>query len=238
MASERDLIKQIESQIARFTQAFVAAQFWHGRYVEEAEQKYKERLAEDQSKHQRALGQAEESYQAASKEVQRRLSANESAHQQASSKVFSIYKMIVEETLGSSQEIAEQASPAIAPWDSAFWAQWTPPSDSEALQGLQLGTLSDEGSWDTLTLLALLPFIGERAFLIKAGGQGSAQAVRTIQSLLLRLLASIPPGKLRFVFLDPVGLGQNVAAFMHLSDHDEALVTGKAWTEPQHIEQR
>ena len=46
------------------------------------------------------------------------------------------------------------------------------------------------------------------------------------------------PGKLRFTFIDPIGLGQNVAPFMHLADYDETLVTGKAWTEPQHIEQR
>jgi len=53
---------------------------------------------------------------------------------------------------------------------------------------------------------------------------------------MLRLLASIPPGQLRFTFIDPVGLGQNMAAFMHLADYDEALVSSRAWTEPQHIE--
>ena len=56
--------------------------------------------------------------------------------------------------------------------------------------------------------------------------------------MLLRLIATIPPGKLRFTLIDPVGLGQNAAPFMHLADHDDTLVTGKAWTEPQHIEQR
>ena len=43
---------------------------------------------------------------------------------------------------------------------------------------------------------------------------------------------------LRFTFIDPVGLGQNVASFMHLKDYDEELVTSKTWTEPQHIERR
>src|SRR5439155_18731953 len=36
----------------------------------------------------------------------------------------------------------------------------------------------------------------------------------------------------------PVGLGENFAAFMHLADHDERLVTSQIWTEPTHIEQR
>ncbi|MBS1253336.1 MAG: ESX secretion system protein EccC [Anaerolineales bacterium] len=74
--------------------------------------------------------------------------------------------------------------------------------------------------------------------LFKAAGPSKPTAVQAIQSIMLRLLAMTAPGKLRFTFIDPVGLGQNVAAFMHLADHDEALVTSRAWTEPRHIEQR
>ena len=43
---------------------------------------------------------------------------------------------------------------------------------------------------------------------------------------------------MRFTIIDPVGLGQNFAGFMHLADHDEALVGGRIWTEPEQIEQR
>ena len=46
------------------------------------------------------------------------------------------------------------------------------------------------------------------------------------------------PGKVRFTIIDPVGLGENFAAFMHLADHDEKLVTSQIWTEPPQIEQR
>ncbi|HVS40339.1 MAG TPA: FtsK/SpoIIIE domain-containing protein, partial [Gemmataceae bacterium] len=52
------------------------------------------------------------------------------------------------------------------------------------------------------------------------------------------LLTSIPPGKVRFTILDPVGLGQNFAAFMDLADHDDLLVTSRIWTETSHIEHR
>jgi S-DNA-T family DNA segregation ATPase FtsK/SpoIIIE len=85
---------------------------------------------------------------------------------------------------------------------------------------------------------ALFAFPGGKSLILKTSGKGKASGAAGIQSLLLRLLASIPPGKLRFTFLDPVGLGQNAAPFMHLADYDEQLVTGKAWSEPQHIEQR
>ena len=55
---------------------------------------------------------------------------------------------------------------------------------------------------------------------------------------MLRFLTSLPPGKVRFTIIDPVGLGENFAAFMHLADYDELLVTNRIWTEPPHIEQR
>ena len=38
--------------------------------------------------------------------------------------------------------------------------------------------------------------------------------------------------------IDPVGLGQNFAGFMHLADYDEALVGGRIWTESEQIDQR
>jgi hypothetical protein len=55
---------------------------------------------------------------------------------------------------------------------------------------------------------------------------------------MLRFLTTLPPGKVRFTIIDPVGLGQNFAAFMHLADYDEALVASRIWTEQAHIEQR
>ncbi len=55
---------------------------------------------------------------------------------------------------------------------------------------------------------------------------------------MLRYLTSIPPGKVRFTIIDPVGLGENFAAFMHLADYHELLVTSRIWTETPHIEQR
>ncbi len=82
---------------------------------------------------------------------------------------------------------------------------------------------------------ALLPFRGGRGLLVEvAGERGAANGM--MQSAMLRLLATIPPGKVKFICIDPVELGHNVSAFMHLQDYDDSLVTGKAWTEPQQIE--
>ncbi len=87
-------------------------------------------------------------------------------------------------------------------------------------------------------LPALLPFPIQGSMLIKAADAGKDQAITLLQSLMLRYLTSIPPGKVRFTIVDPVGLGENFAAFMHLGDYHELLVTNRIWTEAPHIEQR
>ncbi len=87
-------------------------------------------------------------------------------------------------------------------------------------------------------LPALLPFPIQGSLLIKAADQGKDAAITLLQSLMLRYLTSIPAGKVRFTIVDPVGLGENFAAFMHLGDYHELLVTNRIWTESQHIEQK
>jgi hypothetical protein len=87
-------------------------------------------------------------------------------------------------------------------------------------------------------LPAFLPFPDRCSLLLKARDDGRATAVSALQAIMLRFLTGLPPGKVRFTIIDPVGLGENFAAFMHLADHDEKLVTGQIWTEPRAVEQR
>jgi DNA segregation ATPase FtsK/SpoIIIE, S-DNA-T family len=87
-------------------------------------------------------------------------------------------------------------------------------------------------------LPALLPFPERGSVIIKASGEARAAATAALQSVMLRLLTSVPPGKIRFTIVDALGLGENFSAFMHLADSDEALVTNRIWTEPSHVEQR
>ena len=55
---------------------------------------------------------------------------------------------------------------------------------------------------------------------------------------MFRLLTSLPPGQVRFTIVDPIGIGRNFGAFMHLADFDGALVTSQVWTDPRQIEER
>ena len=90
----------------------------------------------------------------------------------------------------------------------------------------------------SLELPAFLPFPRLGGLLLHAFGTGRMSAIQTLQALMLRFLTTLPPGKVRFTIFDSVGLGDNFAAFMHLADHDEALVSGRIWTEPSHIEKQ
>ena len=59
-----------------------------------------------------------------------------------------------------------------------------------------------------------------------------------LNNIILRLLATAPPGKITFTIIDPVGLGQNFAGLMHLSDYEEGLINRRIWTQSGQIEER
>ncbi len=90
----------------------------------------------------------------------------------------------------------------------------------------------------SFNLPACLPFPDRPSLLLKATEEGREAAVAVLQNAMLRFLTTLPGGKVRFTILDPVGLGDNFAAFMHLADYDELMITNRIWTEQSHIEQR
>jgi energy-coupling factor transporter ATP-binding protein EcfA2 len=136
-------------------------------------------------------------------------------------------------------------------WHTPDWNRWTlpteiPPAFQLGSSKLELarikdGVSADEKLWPAQTefaLPALLPFPRHSLMLWKANGPGLSKAVDSMQAVMLRLLTAMPPGKVRFTIIDPVGLGENFSAFMHLADYDEQLVANRIWTDTPHIEQR
>ncbi|MCH2144377.1 MAG: hypothetical protein MK082_04425 [Phycisphaerales bacterium] len=89
-----------------------------------------------------------------------------------------------------------------------------------------------------LELPAFVGFPDPCSLLIECDHEGRRSGIDLAKSLMLRLIATMPPGKIRFTIVDPVGLGEPFAGFMHLADHDEQLVNDRIWTEARHIEQR
>jgi hypothetical protein len=149
-------------------------------------------------------------------------------------------------------DVARQVGRLYPPWTDPAWQHWKPPAAPPELLRLggyevhldQLpGGLPQDDQLRSATP-ALLPlpavcgFPEQSSLLLQAKDSGRARAVEMLQAVMYRLLAALPPGKVRFVVLDPVGLGQNFASFMHLADYDEALITSRIWTETAHIERQ
>lgn len=59
-----------------------------------------------------------------------------------------------------------------------------------------------------------------------------------VSAVLLRILLQMPPGKVLFTFMDPIGQGQNVARLLQLGDHDDRLINVRAWTDREQIRNR
>ena len=74
--------------------------------------------------------------------------------------------------------------------------------------------------------------------LIETPAEGRGAALAVLQASMFRLLTSLPPGQVRFTIIDPIGIGRNFGAFMHLADFDGALVTQQVWTDARQIEER
>jgi hypothetical protein len=137
-------------------------------------------------------------------------------------------------------------------WTDPYWSTWSPPRRFPTQ--LRFGQLyvdlkmiadnSKRGGEVKLQLPApfsvpaALAFPRGASLMVQHERSGREQAMRLLQTVMTRVLTALPPGRARFTIIDPVGLGQNFAGFMHLADHDEALIGTRIWTESDQIEQR
>jgi hypothetical protein len=136
--------------------------------------------------------------------------------------------------------------PAAADWNDPSWSTWMPSKKfaSRVRFGqmqVNLKQIADNVPKllklpETFPLPAVLAFPAHASLLIHSDQAGRPEAIRTLQMVMARLLTSLPAGRVRFTIIDPVGLGQNFAGFMHLSDYDDALVGGRIWTSQDQID--
>ncbi|MBX7105838.1 MAG: hypothetical protein K1X57_17270, partial [Gemmataceae bacterium] len=145
------------------------------------------------------------------------------------------------------EAISTQDAQFFPSWHEPAWSNWSPPTSVPPTIrfGALTATLPAVPKDSRLpappaevTLPALLPFPHRCSTLITAGGSGRPAAAQSLLALATRFLTSLPAGKARLTIIDPVGLGENFAALMHLADHDPLLVGARIWTEPAQIEKR
>lgn len=207
MASGKELLQQIQSYAARLTQSVAEAEFWHNKTLEYIELNRQEQLKEIEAKHAQSMATASSSYEKTFAQVEADLAKLEADH-----------------TLAESS------------WDDLRWQKFVPSTEINIPYLTRIGRLVTQGNYSQIEMSALLPIIGSRNVLIKAKGPGKETARVAIQSIMLRLLVTLPPGKLRFVCIDPVGLGTTMAGF--IKELPDFITSGRAWFDQRHIEEQ
>jgi hypothetical protein len=153
------------------------------------------------------------------------------------------------EAITSAKAFAEKLFP---PWQSPVLESWTPPAQfAGAAQFAQMEVdvekLSETAARDKrLTLpgpsqFALplcLVYPEQGSILFETANGKHDDAIGALNNVILRLLATAPPGRLNFTIIDPVGLGQNFAGIMHLADYEEQIINSRIWTQSGQIEQK
>ncbi len=156
------------------------------------------------------------------------------------------------EPAGQLAALALAAAAEFPPLSNAYCENWQPPAAAPG--AIPIGTLRLDlaelgGRAPTSPQLALpeppvfsLPFAlgfpDHGSLMLETDGETAAAATTVLAAAALRILASLPPGRASFVFIDPVGLGRDFAGLMHLADYEETLITHRIWTQSTQIEER
>jgi hypothetical protein len=141
---------------------------------------------------------------------------------------------------------------AVKPFDELLTSDWSPATEPCSI--VRFGTLDLDltrlapcvveqaqaslAASGTVTVPALLSFPDACSLLMQSDRQGRTQGIDALRTVMTRLFTCLPPGQVRFSIIDPVGLGENFAGFMHAGDYQESLVGGRIWTETTQIQQQ
>jgi DNA segregation ATPase FtsK/SpoIIIE, S-DNA-T family len=256
-------VQDAEEEMARRVAEFQSRQQKH---TEDADKLYPAKLDEIRRIHDEAMKKADDKYPplitALKEKYEKDRRQVDESYQQTKATTQEQYKqtwdkLIKDWTEGMARisgvigDVRDEAGRRFLEWHRPDLDGWKPPT--EVPPGLRFGAFSVDldqypgGSPrdprlksvpTQFELPSLLPFPIHGSVLIKAADSGKDEAILLLQTLMLRYLTSVPAGKVRYTIVDPVGLGENFAAFMHLGDYHELLVTNRIWTEAQHIEQR
>jgi len=224
-----------------------------GETCERLHQRRLQTLARTHDEHAAALRAEEESRRAAlAARCEQAIAAFTVEHEAALNALASEWRERLQPVTQSLNSITHKAAELCPAWGDPTWRDWRPP---EAFgRAARFGSLQVEPAALCETLprdarLALpwpaafevpmlLTFPDHGSLLLETLHSGRAEAIAALNALVLRLLAVSPPGRARFTFIDPVGLGQSFSGLMHLADFDEGLINSRIWTQPGQIEER
>jgi hypothetical protein len=265
LATRRDQdLKQAEANHAK---AITTAEAQRDERLRKINEVYAARMVEIQTTQQRGLRDAIDAHDRLMAQLQDQSQAKflkkEKKYQAVKEKIRSEYQVAWQSMAdrwreGMSRATAELAAiqrevhGACPVWDDPVWTarslpRLVPPAirfgeirlDLAGLpQGISRDSRMMEGVPHSFVFPALRTFPSGVNLLIETPLEGRAAALAVLQASMFRLLTSLPPGHVRFTIIDPLGIGRNFGAFMHLADFDGALVNNQVWTNPRQIDDR
>jgi S-DNA-T family DNA segregation ATPase FtsK/SpoIIIE len=232
----------LETQLAQRLQSLTSER---ERILVEAEKKYPALLEQNRASHEAAERDNSSRFEARRSDANQ---AHEAAWKEMAHAWLTTFRQIQDE-LAAMNERCQQLFPDFAVEDVAAYQRPAEPPEAIRfgqyplpLQVVKNG-IPDDPRLDPgvrrLVLPAVMTFDEQPRLVITAEAAGRRVAAETLALTAIRMLTSMPAGKVRFTILDPAGLGENFAAFMHLADHDEQLVAGgRIWSDSKHIDER
>ena len=180
------------------------------------------------------------------------LAATEKATRDLTAELDHEWQTQIRSSAAEAESIAQTAALASPEWNARLNGAWQPPTPGRTaarvgrvtfdlaslLTDLSLDARNHLPLPDALDLPVVLDMVERPSLLVEAAAGQRNAGLTLLQTVLLRLLASIPPGRAKLTIIDPVGRGRSFAGLMRLADHDESLVGSRIWTESRHIEQR
>ena len=94
-----------------------------------------------------------------------------------------------------------------APWEPAAWQRWEPDTD-HVVAALRYGQLREKRSGKVLAAPLTTPLVGSGGLVVRSRRSSEAAGDALLRSLILRTACALPH-HVRFLLLDPSGLGEN-----------------------------
>jgi hypothetical protein len=226
------------------------------RITQRNENLFQAKLKRLESEHAEAAGRLREETESKQAEAARAVAAAEAAcnaeHEAAWAALEKEWKGRMGQIYAAINEADAGAEKLFPPWGPRVVQDWTPPASFS--QAAKFGRLDADVEKMCETMpkdrrLALpgpaqfslpmqLSYPREGSVLFEMANAARDSMIGALNNIILRLLATAPPGRLNFTIVDPVGLGQNFAGIMHLADYEAQIINSRIWTQSQQIEQR
>ena len=265
IAAHRDSeVKRIEED---YRKAFAAAEAQRDERLRKINEVYATRMVEVQTAQQREMREAIEQHDQRLAElrvqVETSLPRLDAKYKSLKERLAASYETAWHEMAGRWRDGMKAAAAELdainrevdgycPAWNEGPWSDRALPGDvppvlkfgtvTLELAALPLGAPADarlmEGVPASFVFPALRTFPASSNLLVETPADGRGAALAMLQASMFRLLTSLPPGQVRFTIVDPIGIGRNFGAFMHLADFDGALVTQQVWTDARQIDER